>query len=164
MSMPLGWPECCWKEEKSFLKDRKKSDQVLGRIMKQWSSHASLHISSTDMNHMADASLSHVADSLMVCGYKLDAEVIVQGGTSNLLLSLEKNPADSLSGTVKFVCLLLCPFFSFISFSENSLTSPGHCYTCCLIATHDETRPWRPQQICYLSRLKLYYCEVFRTG
>lgn len=49
------------------------------------------------------------------------------------------------------------PFF--ISFSENSLICPGHCYACCLISTCDETRPQRPQWICYFSSLKLSYCS-----
>lgn len=98
----------------------------------------------------------HWGCTLMVCEYKSHGKgwhcqsTALTGKTANRVPGL---------GMVRFECLLLHSFFSFICFSENSLTCPEYCYACCLIATYDETRPQRPQWICYLSGLKLSYCS-----
>lgn len=94
MSMPLGLTRTLLKreEEKSFLQRQKGGgDQVPGRILKQWSSCASLQLSSTDKNHTSELLHSamqykHWDGTLMVSGYKLDAEVMARSGISDTLL------------------------------------------------------------------------------
>lgn len=106
------------------------------------------------------ASLSHVVQALRLDLAGLWVQKPWQRMVSPVYCSNWKNSQQSPRlGMVRFLCLLLHSFFQFYQFSENSLTCPGHCYACCLIATYDETRPQRLQWICYFSRLKLSYCS-----
>lgn len=55
ISTPLSLTRTLLKRERGKkLSGKKEGDQVLGRILKQQSSHASLHIPTTDVNHVSD--------------------------------------------------------------------------------------------------------------
>lgn len=90
MSMPLGLTRKLLKrkEEKSFLERQKEeSDQVLERILKQWSSQASLHISSTDVIMCLNCfTKPHSTSTDIVPWWSVNTKIMAMGGISNLLL------------------------------------------------------------------------------